>query len=143
MAESQSDRNDRQDVRNDRQDLQDLQHLQDAIQEGERRATVAATLKAHEGRLDAINGSIRRSADQTERLNRKIDDLSEQIAAIAHEQSTKQAVSIALRKEELKKAAATKEELERANNQQISRRDLVVAVLTLMLMLAGIFVALH
>jgi len=95
-----------------------------AYERGRREQQVDSRLDGHDRHLKAINGSIERGAKATERVEDKVDKLSEQLRVEG-------AVSRALAEQ------ATK-----AIQKQVSTRDFRIGVATVVIMLLGVIVAL-
>lgn len=97
--------------------------LDRAYQAGQRQAEMSTQIASHERRLNAINGSVARGADNTAELNKKID-------ALIAENSTSRAVNNAL-------AASVKD----AAAKQISSRGFYIATASVVLTLMGVIAA--
>ena len=98
------------------------EQIRDAEARGRREQLVDSRLDHHEARLDAINGSVARAARASESLGEKVDELASKIGK-------SEAVNEAL-------AQAAKD----AISASISRKDFLVGVALVAIMLLGVIV---
>lgn len=112
-----------------------------AYEEGRRRQEVDGTLKNHEARLNAINGSIDRGTRATNELRESVRRLHDDFRAFLADQRTRDEVA-KFRATEHKEADEKRTEAVRlANEKQISGRAFWIGVVTIVVMLAGVLVA--
>lgn len=96
-----------------------------AREEGARQATVDGRLDNHEDRLDAINGSVKRTGDA-------LKELGDQVAQLVARQTVRDAVD-----------ADRLKELKRANERQISTRTFILGVIAILIPLIALLLSIQ
>jgi chromosome segregation ATPase len=125
-------------TRGDYADERDRRAREIAFEEGRHRERIEGRLNSHEQRLNAINGSIDRAAEATEALEETVRALHAQIEMLVNEQRTRDELE-KFRAAERKLADEKRtEQVRLANQQQISRRDFMLGVAILTVMILGL-----
>lgn len=105
-----------------------------AYQQGRRDADVDGRLLGHERRLNAINGSISRHAENAEKLRQTVDErfrsLDDKLDELIAAQTARDAVD-----------QDRDRQHDRASQRQFSRRTIVIAFCTVAVMFAALIVS--
>jgi len=113
----------------------DEQFRQLAYSQGRRDADVDARLFSHEKRLNAINGSIEKHAQNAERLSRAIerthDALESKIDTLLAAQATNAAIE-----------ADRQKNLQQSSEQHLNKRTFLLGTVTVVVMLLGVIATL-
>jgi len=107
--------------------------LQLARESGARRQRVDGSLREHEERLDAINGSIARGAAALEAVKENQGAMDRKIDRIIQSQVSRDEVDAARAQERKIMDDHRTRELRAANEKQITTRQFVFGILTLVL----------